>query len=92
MREERHELDRSHHHAGGRRGSALAGQQLRAAARGATAGGGGRRAADVVLPAGGVLLCGFLLLHTGWRSLLVAGLVGAVGVLVARTPRHAERI
>ncbi len=28
--------------------------------RGATAGGGGRRAADVVLPAGGVLLCGFL--------------------------------
>lgn len=60
--------------------------------RGATAGGGGRRAADVVLPAGGVLLCGFLLLHTGWRSLLVAGLVGAVGVVVARTPRHAERI
>jgi APA family basic amino acid/polyamine antiporter len=54
------------------------------AARGATAGGLGRRAADLVLPAGGVLLCGFLLLHTGWRSVLVAGVVGAAGMLIPR--------
>jgi APA family basic amino acid/polyamine antiporter len=53
------------------------------AARGATAGGARRHAADLVVPAGGVLLCGFLLLHTGWRSLLVAGVVGAVGMLIA---------
>ena len=61
------------------------------AARGATAGGGARRSADLTLPAAGVLLCGFLLLHTGWRSLLVAGVVGAVGVLIRRR-RLDERI
>jgi amino acid transporter len=61
------------------------------AARGGTAGGASRRAADVLVPAGGVLLCGFLLLHTGWRSLLVAGVVGAVGMLVRRRWRD-ERI
>jgi basic amino acid/polyamine antiporter, APA family len=54
------------------------------AVRGATAGGRPRRWADVILPAGGVLLCTFLVLHTGWRSLLVAGVVGAVGMLIPR--------
>lgn len=53
------------------------------AARGGTAN-GGRRAADLMLPAAGVLLCAFLLLHTGWRSVLMAGVVGAVGMLMPR--------
>jgi hypothetical protein len=61
------------------------------AARGATAGGGHRRTADLVLPGAGVLLCGFLLLHTGWRSLLVAGAVGALGMLVAARSRRSAR-
>lgn len=62
------------------------------AARGATAGGRRRRTADLVLPSAGVLLCGFLLLHTGWRSLLVAGAVGALGMLVAARSRRAARL
>jgi len=58
--------------------------------RGATAGGRGRRAADLLLPASGVLLCGFLLLHTGWLSILVAAVVGAVGLLIPRRRRTAS--
>lgn len=60
--------------------------------RGGTAAGAGRRAADIGLPAGGVVLCGYLLLHTGWHSLLVAGMVGALGMLIVRRPRPAERL
>ena len=42
------------------------------------------RGLDFVLPALALLLCGWLLAHTGWPSLVVAGLLALVGLLVGR--------
>jgi len=42
-----------------------------------------RRAADLVIPAAGALLCGWLGSHTGWMGLAATGVFAVVGALLA---------
>jgi hypothetical protein len=53
------------------------------AARRRTDGGSARRATDLVVPALGAALCGWLLLEAGWTWIAVAAVLGAVGVVLA---------
>jgi amino acid transporter len=43
-----------------------------------------RRVLDLVLPSLAFLMCGWLLLHTGWPSLAAAGGLAIVGLVVGR--------
>jgi APA family basic amino acid/polyamine antiporter len=52
------------------------------AGRGATAPGPARRAVDIGLPSLALLLCGWLLLHTGWSSVAVAVALALGGLAV----------
>jgi APA family basic amino acid/polyamine antiporter len=46
-----------------------------------------RRTVDVTVGALGVALCGWLLAHTGWRGVVAAGALVAVGAALASSPR-----
>ena len=59
------------------------------ARRGATGPGLTRRALDVGLPALALLMCGWLLAHTGWLSLAAAAGLAVLGLAVGR--RRPER-
>jgi len=63
------------------------------AVRGITTSGTARRSIDVLLPGGALMMCGWLLLHTGWPSVLAAAALGVVGLLGAwrRSPAAAPR-
>ena len=54
------------------------------ARRGATGPGRTRRMLDVSLPVLAVLMCGWLLVHTGWASMAAAAAFGLVGLAVGR--------
>ena len=43
-----------------------------------------RRLLDLILPSLAFLMCGWLLFHTGWGSLAVAGGLAIVGLVVGR--------
>jgi APA family basic amino acid/polyamine antiporter len=51
--------------------------------RGRTRGGARRRAADVLVPAVAILLCGWLMVHTGWLGLVATAVLAAVGLVMA---------
>jgi hypothetical protein len=54
------------------------------ARRGATGPGLTRRTLDVGLPALALLMCGWLLVHTGWLSLAAAAGLAVLGLAVGR--------
>jgi basic amino acid/polyamine antiporter, APA family len=54
------------------------------ARRGATGPGLGRRTLDLALPPLALLMCGWLLLHTGWPSVAAAAGLAVVGLAVGR--------
>jgi APA family basic amino acid/polyamine antiporter len=54
------------------------------ARRGATGPGRARRTLDLTLPSLAILMCGWLLLHTGWASLAAAAGLAVVGLAVGR--------
>jgi APA family basic amino acid/polyamine antiporter len=54
------------------------------ARRGATGPGRARRTLDVGLPALALLMCGWLLVHTGWESVATAAVFGLIGLAVGR--------
>jgi APA family basic amino acid/polyamine antiporter len=54
----------------------------RLAGRGATGGDRARRMVDIGVPSLALLLCGWLLLHTGWRSVGVAAALALLGLVV----------
>jgi APA family basic amino acid/polyamine antiporter len=54
------------------------------ARRGATGPGLARRALDLGLPVLAVLMCGWLLVHTGWASVAAAAVFGLIGLAVGR--------
>ena len=54
------------------------------ARRGATGPRGARRMLDASLPALALLMCGWLLVHTGWASVAAATAFGLVGLAVGR--------
>jgi APA family basic amino acid/polyamine antiporter len=61
------------------------------ARQGRTGGGAARRTVDRVVPALAVALCGWLLLHTGWESLIVTALLALSGIALAgRAGRAAD--
>jgi APA family basic amino acid/polyamine antiporter len=54
------------------------------ARRGATGPGRARRTLDLTLPSLAILMCGWLLLHTGWSSLAAAAGLTVLGLAVGR--------
>ena len=48
-----------------------------------------RARADVLVPLVATLLCVWLMLHTGWAGLVMAGILAVTGVLVAFGMRRA---
>jgi APA family basic amino acid/polyamine antiporter len=54
------------------------------ARRGAAGPGLGRRALDLALPGLALLMCGWLLVHTGWSSVAAAAGLAVVGLAVGR--------
>jgi len=61
----------------------------RLARRGATGAGRARRTLDVGVPALALLMCGWLLIHTGWLSLAAAAGLAVLGLALGR--RRPER-
>jgi len=59
------------------------------ARRGATGPGRARRALDVGVPAVALVMCGWLLIHTGWRSVAAAAGLAVLGLAMGR--RRPER-
>jgi hypothetical protein len=57
------------------------------ARRGRTGPRGPRRVLDVAVPSLALLLCGWLLVHTGWPSLVAATALAVVGLVVGRRLR-----
>jgi hypothetical protein len=43
-----------------------------------------RRALDLIVPSAACLMCGWLLVHTGWPSLAAASALAIVGLAVGR--------
>lgn len=53
------------------------------AVRGRLAAGLHRRVADLFFPGCAVLLCGWLLVHTGWANIAVAAVIGSIGLVAS---------
>jgi APA family basic amino acid/polyamine antiporter len=54
------------------------------ARRGATGPGRARRTLDLTLPGLALLMCGWLLIHTGWESVAAAAAFALIGLAVGR--------